>query len=238
MKKLFALMMILALLLCPLALAESADYLGTWYLNGINFGEATLSPATMGMDMIMEINEDGTARLTSSVDEEAEKVGNWALEGDTLTVTFDEGEDMPLSLQEDGSLRGEQGGLGMIFGRELVEVEAYAPAEPVAAESEADFAGKWSAAWMKMEDNYMEASVFGMDLTADIEGTTMTLNGMYIFENQAFEASFADGALSYKGGDEDMYAAITAQLLEDGAMRVTFETEGADDLVMILERAE
>ena len=42
---------------------------------------------------------------------------------------------------------------------------------------------------------------------------------------------------THQGGDDEMYAGITAQLLEDGAMQLSFDT-GDDPLVMIMEKAE
>lgn len=235
MKKIITIVMTLAILLCAVALAESTDYLGTWYLNEMIVGGVSLAPASMGMDITMEIKEDGTAVLISPDEELGEQAAAWALDGDTLTVTVD-GEDMTLTLQ-DGALIGEQGGMGINFGREKVEAEVYQPAAVNASATEADYAGQWKSAYMAMEGNYMDASVFGMDLTAAIDGTTMTLNGMYVFENVAFDTTFADGALVHQGGDDEMYAGITAQLLEDGAMQLSFDT-GDDPLVMIMEKAE
>jgi len=235
MKKLTAIILTLALLIFPVALAESADFLGTWYLNEMTMGDNVLSPSALGMDMTLELNEDGTAVLASPTEEAARQEATWKLEGDVVTVTVD-GEDMTLSLQ-DGALKGEQGGMGMNFGREKVETETYQPAEARADATEADYAGNWQAAYMDMDGTYLPASMLGMDLTAVIEGTGMTLNGMYGFENNAYEAAFSDGALVHQGGDDEMYTSITAQLLEDGALRMTFMS-GDTPLVLFLEKAE
>ena len=167
--------------------------------------------------------------------EEAEQAATWTLDGETLTVTVD-GEDMTLTLQ-DGALKGEQGGMGMCFGREKVEAEVYEPAAIVEDAVEADYAGTWKSKYMEMKGNYSQASMFSMDLTAVIDGATMTLDGMYVFENATMESAFSGGALTHEGGDDEMYAGITAQLLEDGTMKLTFDT-GDEPLILIMEKAE
>ena len=233
MKKLIAVILTLALSTLAVAMAETADYLGTWYLNEMTMGDASFAPAAMGMDLTMEIKEDGTAVLTAPSEEEAEQAATWTLDGETLTVTVD-GEDMTLTLQ-DGALK--EGGMGMCFGREKVEAEVYEPAAVVEDAVEADYAGTWKSKYMEMEGNYIQASMFSMDLTAVIDGATMTLDGMYVFDNVTLDLAFSNGALTHEGGEDEMYAGITAQLLQDGTMKLTFDT-GDEPLVLIMEKAE
>lgn len=235
MKKMMAVLMTLVLMIGAVALAESADYLGTWYLNGMNMAGAEIAPAALGMEMTMEVRDDGTATLAVPGEEGAEQAATWKLDGDAFIVTV-EGEDMTLALQEDGSLVGEQGGLGMTFGREKIEAELYQPAPVVAAASEADFAGKWQPKYMEMNGQYMEAAIFPLDLTVVFDGANMTLNGMFVFEDATFTATFENGAMVRQGGDDEMYSRITAQLLEDGMMQLTLAT-GDEPLILILEKA-
>ncbi len=236
MKKLIAVILTLALSTLAVAMAETTDYLGTWYLNEMTMGDASFAPAAMGMDLTMEIKEDGTAVLTAPSEEEAEQAATWTLDGETLTVTVD-GEDMTLALQEDGALKGEQGGMGMCFGREKVEAEVYEPAAVAEGATEADFAGAWKSTYVEMNGTYMQASLASMDLTAEFDGSTMTLDGMYVFDNVTLDFAFSNGALTHEGGEDEMYAGITAQLLQDGAMKLTFDT-GDEPLVLIMEKAE
>lgn len=125
----------------------------------------------------------------------------------------------------------------MCFGREKVEAEVYEPAAVVEDAVEADYAGTWKSKYMEMEGNYIQASMFSMDLTAVIDGATMTLDGMYVFDNVTLDLAFSNGALTHEGGEDEMYAGITAQLLQDGAMKLTFDT-GDEPLVLIMEKAE
>ena len=103
MRKLIAVILTLALSTLAVAMAETTDYLGTWYLNEMTMGDASIAPTALGMDLTMEIKEDGTAVLTAPSEEEAEQAATWTLEGETLTVTVD-GEDMTLTLQ-DGAMK-------------------------------------------------------------------------------------------------------------------------------------
>ena len=103
MKKPIAVILTLALSTLAIAMAETTDYLGAWYLNEVTMGDASFAPAAMGMDLTMEIKEDGTAVLTALSEEEAEQAATWTLDGETLTVTVD-GEDMTLTLQ-DGAMK-------------------------------------------------------------------------------------------------------------------------------------
>ena len=244
MKKLTAMILTLALLICAVALAESADYLGTWYLNEINFGGSILAPSVLGMDMTLEINEDGTAVLTSvEGEEDASQNATWTLEGDVVTVTVlaegdeEEGETMTMTIQ-DGVLVAEEGGMGLNFGREKVEAEVYQPGAPVADAADADYAGQWQATYMDMNGNYIQASLFGMDLTVTVDESSMTLTGMYVFDNDALDITYVDGALTHEGKEDEMYGSIIGQLLDDGTMQLSFLVEDGDPLVLIMEKAE
>ena len=77
MKKLLAVMLSLAMLLTAAAFAEEADLLGIWYLTGVGTEVGTYSPADFGMSMSIELNEDGTFKLSlrSKGDADVNKVG-------------------------------------------------------------------------------------------------------------------------------------------------------------------
>ena len=236
MKKLVSVILALAMLLSMAAIAETTDYIGVWYLNKLAMEGMELSASSMGMEMTMEIKEDGTASLNGVVEgEEQVEEGTWTLEGETLTVTLDES-GMDFTLVE-GNLVAESDGLSMIFGREKVEEEPFVPAEPKADAAEADYAGAWVSFAMDMGGMYMDPALFGMGLNASVEGTTLTVDG-FLFSNETYELTFADGALSFKAEDPEsvMIAGITLQLLEDDTMSITMTS--SDDLVLIMKRAE
>ena len=240
MKKLFAVALVLAMLLTAVAFAEGVNYTGIWYLNEIDFGGTKLAPAAMGMEMTFDLKDDGTAVVTSPNEEGQiqETAGTWTLDGETLTVTIN---DEPLTLTlVDGNLVADSGdGMALTFGREKVEAEIYVPAEPKADAAEADYAGNWTATQLDMDGMFINPALVGMDTTAVIEGTTITLNGAFLFENEAFEAELKDGKLVYAAAnpDEVMVSAISVQALEDGSLNLVIG-EGENAMCLYLEKAE
>ena len=237
MKKLFAIVIALAMLLSAAALAEAADYTGVWYLNAMEAEGESYSPATFGIEMSIELKDDGTVVGTSSMGggEAEPQAGVWEIDGDHVNVTIDEST-LAMKL-EDGALIGESDGQKMVFGREKVEVEVYVPAAPKADATVEDYAGKWVSAKIGTEGIYMDAAAFGLEFNANIEGTTITLDGI-LFSSEAVEATFADGALTYAAEDPEnaMLSGFTAQLLEDGAMSLTVTF--SDSMEFIMQRAE
>ena len=240
MKKIFAVALALVMLLSVAAFAEAANYTGIWYLNEIDFGGTKLAPAAMGMDMTFELKDDGTAVATSPNEEGAmeEANGSWTLEGEALTVTI---EDSPMAFTlVEGNLVADSGdGMVMTFGREKVEAEVFVPAAPKADAAEADYAGNWTATQLDMDGMFINPALVGMDTTAVIEGTTITLNGAFLFENEAFEAELKDGKLVYAAAnpDEVMVSAISVQALEDGSLNLVIG-EGENAMCLYLEKAE
>ena len=61
MKKLFAVVIALAMLLSAAAVAEATDFTGMWYLNNMEMEGMTVSAAEFGMEMTFDLKEDGSA---------------------------------------------------------------------------------------------------------------------------------------------------------------------------------
>lgn len=236
MKKLLVLALSLALLLSAAAFAESIDYTGVWYLISLEAEGMTYSPADFGMEMSIEINDDGTASGTSVMGGDPQTVeGDWVLADAGITVTLD-GEPANF-VMEDGVLSAEQDGMKMVFGREKPEVEAYVPAAAKTDAAVEDYAGSWTALKVCYEGNYLDTSVLGFGLSVTIDGTTLTVSG-FPFEEETFETEFADGMLSFavESPEDAIIASVSAQLLEDGTLSFTITSTEA--LEFIMTRAE
>ena len=244
MKKIFALLLTLAMLVGAVALAEAADLTGTWYLNELNLDGVALSPASMGLEMTIVLNEDGTTTATYEGEGESETgEGTWSVDGDVITITI---EDDPYDFTlVDGNLVSDDEDMGMTFGREKVEGETYEPAPAKEDAALEDYAGDWTATKLGFGAMFLDPSlVFGedSDITAAIEGSTVTLNG-YLFFDETIETEFADGALVYTYPEDSiMYSgsSITIQVLEDDSLSVLLasEDEDDDDMVIIFARSE
>ncbi len=237
MKKLFAVVIALAMLMSAAAFAEAADFSGMWYLNNMEMEGMTLSAAEFGMEMTFDLKADGTVDAHQARGGESDdKQGTWTAEGDNVTITVED-EPMVFTLTE-GNLVADADGIKMILGREKIEGEAFVPGEPKTDAVEADYAGAWKAYKISSEGMYIDAAAMGFDdLTAAVEGTTVTLNG-FLFENEVFETALTDGALTYAAEDPEsvMISGIKAQLLQDDNMSLTLTA--SDDLVFIMTRAE
>ncbi len=240
MKKAFAALVILSMLLSAVAVAEAANVTGTWYLTSIEADGLTLSPSDFGMSMAMELKDDGTVVATSS-DEEEPSEGTWKMEGDKVTVDIN---DSPAEFTlADGILTAEQDGMTMVFSQEEPVVEEFVPAAPVEAALE-DFAGTWKADKIGMEGQFYPASMLtqamgGDDVTATFEGTTITLNG-FLFSGQQLPLELADGKLVFTGTDDEsgMAMGITAALLEDGMLELNLDAGDQGAFSFYMSRAE
>ena len=237
MKKAFAAMLVLAMLLSALAVAEAADLVGMWYLVELSNQGQTFAPADLGMSMSIELKEDGTAHLDSSV-EGGVGEGSWSVNGDVITIIDNAGTAMDMTLQ-DGRLVGDVQGVTMTLAREEPgEVIDFAPAAEVEA-AEADFDGDWKAEWIGMEGEFYRASILGSEVNVNIESGAVTLNG-FQFDNVALPLEFADGKLTFSGTDPDngFQLSITTVMLEDGRMSLYLDAGAQGAVTFYLARVE
>lgn len=169
MKKLFALLLVLAMLLGCAAFAEAVDYVGTWVLTGVE-AEALgmqMGPDMLqvsGMDFTMTLNADGTAVLNAAGEEEA---GNWTATETGVSLTDASGVTDVLVYQDE-ILVMEQDGTAMMFTREgAAPAIADAPAAAVLANVDPKaFEGQWLLT---------KASMMGMEFPAESLGMYMAL---------------------------------------------------------------
>ena len=86
-KRLTALILAVMLLLAAAAHAEAGGLAGTWYLSTVGMGGSVIPASTMGMDMTMQLNEDGTAHLELMGEPQD---GTWQAEDGNAVVTVDD----------------------------------------------------------------------------------------------------------------------------------------------------
>ena len=127
---------------------EEKDVIGTWYVNELSMGEgASFHPGAMGMEVTVDIKEDGKMETTSSVYGEEPEV--------------DEYKDGKITLTADGTT--------MILSQEKEEYEPYVPGKPVENPTMKDFEGEWSC-------TLMEAFGMQMPVNADFTGFEMSMS--------------------------------------------------------------
>lgn len=238
MKKLFAVIIAMAMLLSAAAFAEIT---GTWNLSEAVMNGTSMSPADMGIQITIVLNEDNSAVMSSNISEDGDKTGTWSLDGETLTITTD-GEAPSTLTYADDKLVMDMGDEGsMVFTQGEVEAP-YVPAAANTAAAVEDFAGKWQAVKVGMEGKYFPAEMlnqaFGGEydpFTAEINGTSIKIAG-FMFGSALPElpATFADGVLKI---EVEGQFSIACQLLEDGAMSMAMSA-GGQSFEFIMTKAE
>ena len=71
---------------------EEKDVIGTWYVNELSMGEgASFHPGAMGMEVTVDIKEDGKMETTSSVYGEEPEVdeSEWKIENDKIVFSIE-----------------------------------------------------------------------------------------------------------------------------------------------------
>ena len=227
MKKVLAIVLA-AMMVCLMmpAMAEMTTEVvtGTWYLVEMSSGGQTFSPSLMGMEMVMILNEDGTAIMSQSMGETSEDVeGSWAIEEDGLTVTAN---DSPAVFQMvDDTLVAEDSGMTMVFSREAGEV-ATMPAA-VAAESEDAFLGDWV---------FSKAEIMGMVMDANMLTAMLGAFSSEEADTSALDLSVLN--MTIESGKIVMAGQEVPTAFEDGMLKLQIELPEGEDVSAALENVE
>ncbi len=150
MKRILALVLALTMML-GLAAAEEISYVGTWELTGITMAGMEVEPATVGLDAVIYINEDGSCvLLTQSEEGSASQGGTWVATEAGVTLTDTAGDTMELTYA-DGTLAMLDEEMTMVF------TQADYPQVLSGLKME-DFYGAWMLSFIETGDG-----VFGAD---------------------------------------------------------------------------
>lgn len=217
MKKLFAMLLALAMLLGAMAMAEAVDVTGTWYCTEFVQGDQSFNPADFGLNIVVTLNEDGTAAMDAGEPSE----GTWTMEGDIVTITEQNGLETIMTLT-DGNLVIEEDEVKMVLSREAAE--GFTPAEAVEAAAAEDFNGAWEAYKASAFGMYVDMSATGQTASLTIEDGNVNLMGTLFgsLAGQTLSMEFADGALKLNINDQGN---LELHLLVDGTLRLDMITE-------------
>lgn len=236
MKKLLAVALALALL-CAVALAETAEVVGEWYLIEARFGDTVLPTAALGMEMTLTFNEDGTGAMLSPTEEgdrSAELAWKLVDEGIEMTVqTLDEEgnakEETAVVTLEDGQLLMNEEGGSLVFSRDAAEAPAL-PA-PVAAESEEAFLGVWNMSTVNMNGIPLPAATFGMEGTLTVEVGKAVMGDSE--EADEYATEFVDGILKLSREEET----LNLELYDDGSVGITEQLDEETTMAILFVKA-
>lgn len=213
MKKILALVIVLMMLCCT-AFAETADISGEWYADIFGMSATlTLENGTYSMDLAGEVD-----------------TGSYVFDG--TTIYMDEGTDfetqMPYDSEANTFILDMGDGMLVYFGRE--PIAGFVPAAARVDSTVEEFAGHWITEQVTAFGVTMPPEMLGFNMELNIEGATVGLNIdlMGDITEAAIEGAFADGILSVTvpGGEYSEDLIISAQLLEDGMLAAAFETFG------------
>ena len=236
MKKLLAVALALAML-CAVALAETAEVVGEWYLIEARFGDTVLPTAALGMEMTLTFNEDGTGTMLSPTEEgdrSAELAWKLVDEGIEMTVqTLDEEgnakEETAVVTLEDGQLLMNEEGGSLVFSRDAAEAPAL-PA-PVAAESEEAFLGVWNMSTVNMNGIPLPAATFGMEGTLTVEVGKAVMGDSE--EADEYATEFVDGILKLSREEET----LNLELYDDGSVGITQQLDEETTMAILFVKA-
>ena len=222
MKKFISLLLAVLMLLAAVPAGAEATPAGTWYLIEISASGITVQPATLGMSMVLALNEDGTAKVTTTFGEDTdESDGTWAFEGNQVTVTQSEGS-ITLTLEEDRLILAQEEG-SMIFSKDPEAAASVPEIMPVEAENEEAYLGTWTLAQGKLNGILLPGEALGIQASIIIEPGIATID--YNGDKYSSPTQFVDGKLQCTDDD----GTITVMVMNDnGQISITVTANGAE----------
>lgn len=223
MKKLFSLILALCMVCMLVPAVAEEDVTGEWYLKTMKQGETEYDAGAINYNITMTLNADGTGTMLSPTSEEPTP-GSWTLEGDKITVTF---EDSPIGgTVADGIITLSEGEMVMTFSREANEVIQVAEVNPAATVM--NFDGVWTPKYVGYNGMTIDISQAGQEMPGVIlkDGTlnfTGTSSISAAFGSNPLPLTFADGTLSFSLALGEMALTIKAEMLQDGMMALTLD---------------
>ena len=219
MKKLFAIILAMALLLCGAAMADEAatEISGRWELTGMTRGNQTVDAAALeaaGMTMIFDLYADGTL---DAVNGNEQMPGEWTVSGNCVTISL-EGDPLDFylvngQLQSDDSI-----GFVMILTRTGDVEQAAAPE---------DLVGRWELTGAIMGEEVKDAGAL-----AEM-GVTMTVE-LYADGSASGENGFTLAEGSWAADGETVTITLAGSempfLLQDGQLR---SNDGSDEVIIL-----
>lgn len=222
MKKLVSLLLVLALAL-GCAAASADDVTGTWYATSVSSGGITVDPSSIGMEMTLTLEADGTASMAAMGESMS---GTWTMDGSTVTVTL-EGTSQPFAY-DGNSLSYSEDDLGFTFERNATQDTFVRPADVSAADITA-FDGTWEAYKIGVMGMYMDASLlstFAGEGASEMDLSYVFENGSMANSGQAESLTFADGMLTGEETIGDQTYSYHVRLLEGGMIEIEVPSFG------------
>lgn len=216
MKKLISLILVVVLAFAGFA-ASAEDITGTWYLTEAVSEGLSIDPSTLGMEMTLVLNADGTGALAALGQEMA---CTWTFDGQAGTI--DLGDDGTTAFTCDGTtLSIDVSGTVMNFSR--TASEAFTRPAEVYVQDIAAFNGTWSPVKFGIAGVYVDASLlttFGVDADTFALMNIVIENGNVDFMGEPIVFSLVDGLLFAETTDAEVQSSYRVQLLEGDMIEI------------------
>lgn len=203
------LMLVTLLLTGTVMAADQEELVGEWHIKNMKQGSVEMDAsllAAFGQDMVLTLNEDGTA--TQNMSGEIQE-GTWSLDGEEGVIVF--GTEAPFVLKDGDLVIGTED-VTMTFSKE--EAEAYdTTLAPAVEDTElSDFDGEWNATVYVALGAPLPLSVAGAEITLVIEEGKVT-----VFET----------VMDLNSGEvvDSMEIEFAAELEDDGTLFIDFDGE-------------
>lgn len=233
MKKILSILIALCLVCLLVSACAEESVCGTWRLNSVENGGATLSREGLdaqGADMILVLNDDGTFTDTEILGtDKYEYGGTWTQEGDTISLFIDGEADSTVQIRDDGSLVVYFDETGLVLVRaEAGEAQGEIPAA-VEVQDLSQLDGEYKLAGAFLAGQEIDIATLGMNTNVTVtvkDGSahlTSTWDSGFVYEVDV-ETRLADGKVTTSeidfGGDVGKLGADIS-LREDGSMIAT-----------------
>ena len=239
--------------------AEAEDVTGEWHVLSMKQGDVEMDAAllsVMGMDLVLELREDGTAVLSMTGDPIE---GTWELNGTEGKISVsNEGEEERAILftVEEGVITLDINGQSAKFSREGASLDVATLAPAVADAKLEDFNGDWKLTYYVAFGLPLPLAAVGLDVAMTVEDgniavtkKTIDLNSSSVTDTQ--ELTFTgelqdDGTLFIDLGEDNFLAeaqieatSVTLTLHEDGRLSGTAPelTKMMEDMKALSEAA-
>ena len=226
--------LIMACMLIPACAEVTAETVtGDWYAVEMVQDGMTINPGAMGMEITMILNEDGTMALNMSMMGETQsEEGTWSIVDGKVSLISEEDESaVEFTLQEDGTLKGEDDGSTLIFSREAAALPAVEFAEINPDAQPEDFNGEWQFAYLSMAGITFDAETARMSGMFDeipalvIENNHLKLSGggsmEMLFGAEGMDMEFADGGYGVSAAIGENTIGIYVKMLQDGMVCIS-----------------
>ncbi len=137
-----------------------ADFVGTWHLGEMIYGEQMVYPETMDSSLSITIHQDGTAQYQEWAGQELTLfTGTHVMEGEVLALTLEQGDVLHLQMDDQGRIL-----FDMMLEGIAAKLYLYkeVPAMPL------EYVGQWVSYAVELDDNWMDQNGTNAVITLDI----------------------------------------------------------------------